>query len=225
RALFTTWLTLPQPAIDALLPPLLDGCINLLRAHAPFALECRTVLQLAEAHPHDVGVLGSVLLNHIVLAPGEALYLPAGKLHAYLQGTGVEIMANSDNVLRGGLTPKHVDVPELVRVLDFSDGDLPVQRGKRGRSRETCYHTPAAEFALSRLDWPAGDAEPVRLEGCGPQILLCTGGTADVRAADGRTLPLRRGTSVWLAAADPDVTIVPWTGPVQLFRARLRPAS
>jgi mannose-6-phosphate isomerase len=223
RALFTTWLTLPQPAIDALLPPVLDGCINLLRTHAPFALECRTVLQLAEAHPHDVGVLGSVLLNHIVLAPGEALYLPAGKLHAYLQGTGVEIMANSDNVLRGGLTPKHVDVPELVRVLDFSDGDLPVQQGRRERPRETCYDTPAAEFALSRLDWPAGDVEPVRLKGCGPQILLCTGGTTDVRADDGRILHLVRGTSVWLAAADPDVTLVPSTGPVQLFRARLRP--
>lgn len=223
RALFTTWITLPQPAIDALLPPMLDGCIDLLRAHGPFASECRTVLQLAEAHPRDVGVLGSVLLNHIVLAPGEALYVPAGKLHAYLQGTAVEIMANSDNVLRGGLTPKHVDVPELMRVLDFSHGDLPVQRGRRGRSRETCYDTPAAEFALSRLDWPAGDAGPARLAGCGPQILLCTAGTADVRTDNGQILPLARGTSVWLAAADPDVTVCPWAGPVQLFRASLRP--
>ena len=224
RALFTTWITLPQPAIDVLLPPMLDGCIDLLRAHGPFAPECRTVLQLAEAHPCDGGVLASALLNHIVLAPGEALYVPAGTLHAHLRGTAVEIMANSDNVLRGGLTPKHVDVPELLRVLDFTSGDLPVQRGRRGRSRETAYHAPAAEFALSRLDWPAGDVEPVRLAGCGPQILLCTAGTADVRTDDGRILPLARGTSVWLAAADPEVTIFPRAGPVQLFRASLRPA-
>ncbi|HYZ10141.1 MAG TPA: mannose-6-phosphate isomerase, class I [Pseudonocardiaceae bacterium] len=223
RALFTTWITLPQPAIDALLPPLLDGCIGLLQAPGPFAPECRTVLQLAEVHPRDAGVLASALLNHIVLAPGEALYLPAGKLHAYLRGTAVEIMANSDNVLRGGLTPKHVDVPELLRVLDFAHGDLPVQRGRQGWPRETAYDAPAPEFALSRLDWPAGDLASVRLAGCGPQILLCTAGTADVRTDDGGVLPLARGTSVWLAAADRDVAVGPRAGPVQLFRASLGP--
>jgi len=223
RALFTTWITLPQPAIDALLPPLLDGAVALLRAHGPFRAECRTMLQLAEAHPRDVGVLGSTLLNHIVLAPGEALYLPAGKLHTYLYGTGVEIMANSDNVLRGGLTPKHVDVPELLRVLDFDHGELPVLRGEPIGPRERAYGTPAAEFRLSRLDWPAGDRLPQRLDGRRPQILLCTAGSADLRAADGRVLSLARGASVWLAAADPDVTVYPGPGPVQLFRATPRP--
>lgn len=222
RALFTTWITLPQPAIDALLPPLLDGAVALLRAHGPFSAECRTMLQLAEAHPRDVGVLGSTLLNHIVLAPGEALYLPAGKLHTYLHGTGVEIMANSDNVLRGGLTPKHVDVPELLRVLDFGHGELPVLRGEPTGPRETSYGTPAAEFRLSRLDWPAGDRMPHRLEGRWPQILLCTAGSAHLRTDDGRVLPLARGASVWLAAADPDVTVCPGAGPVQLFRATPR---
>src|SRR6202012_4358237 len=70
--------------------------------------------------PGDVGVALTLLLNYVRLAPGEAIYLPAGNVHAYLRGTGVEIMANSDNVLRCGLTPKHVDVPELLHITDFT---------------------------------------------------------------------------------------------------------
>ena len=110
------------------------------------------MLELAERYPGDAGVLAALLLNRVTLAPGEALYLPAGNLHAYLSGAGVELMANSDNVLRGGLTPKHVDVPELLRVLDFA-----------ARARRPCspgpadgawvrYDTPAEEFLLRRFD-------------------------------------------------------------------------
>ncbi|MGH3978225.1 MAG: mannose-6-phosphate isomerase, class I [Pseudonocardiaceae bacterium] len=222
RALFTTLITLPQPAVDSLLPPVLDACVALLRGRGrsgAFAPECRTVLQLAEGHPGDASVLAAALLNHVVLAPGEAIYLPAGNLHTYLDGIGVEIMANSDNVLRGGLTPKHVDVPELLRVLDFAHGPLEVLRGEPAGRHEMAYPTPAAEFRLSRLDWPAGDATPVRLESLVPQILLCTAGAVVVRTDDGRSVPLPRGGSMWLAAADPDVTLCPGQGPVQLFRA------
>ena len=89
------------------------------KEHGPFDLECRTVLELGEPYPGDVGVLAALLLNRLVLGPGEAVYLSPGSLHAYLRGTAVEILANSDNILRCGLTPKHVDVPELLRVLDF----------------------------------------------------------------------------------------------------------
>lgn len=89
RALFTTWITLPQSALAQLVPYLLGACVEHIRAHGPFARECRTALQLAELYPTDAGVLTSLLLNHLVLAPGEAIYLPAGNLHAYLHGTGV----------------------------------------------------------------------------------------------------------------------------------------
>ena len=91
-------------------------------------------LELSERYPGDAGVLAALLLNLVVLAPGEALYLPAGNLHAYLSGAGVELMANSDNVLRGGLTSKHVDVAELLRVLDFTPHTPPVLHGV-GRRR------------------------------------------------------------------------------------------
>ncbi|MDT5130043.1 MAG: mannose-6-phosphate isomerase, partial [Mycobacterium sp.] len=117
RALFTTWITAPQPDLDVLVPAVLDGAVNYLRSgETTFTAEAKTVLELGERYPGDAGVLASLLLNRITLAPGEGIYLPAGNLHAYLHGVGFEVMANSDNVLRGGLTPKHVDVPELLRV-------------------------------------------------------------------------------------------------------------
>jgi mannose-6-phosphate isomerase len=173
-------------------------------------------LELSERHPGDAGVLAALLLNLAVLQPGEALYLPAGNLHAYLSGAGVELMANSDNVLRGGLTSKHVDVPELLRVLDFTPRTPPVLRGvdEAGWVR---YDTDAAEFLLRRLE--GGDrAEAVAVPDGGPRILLCTAGTAAVRTAeDERTLG--RGQAVWLPADDRGVTVVPQEPGTQLFLA------
>ncbi|HEY3894775.1 MAG TPA: mannose-6-phosphate isomerase, class I [Pseudonocardiaceae bacterium] len=228
RTLFTTWITMPQPAVQAVLPATLDACIGLLRrngvssgAHRSddFRGECQVVLELAEAYPGDVGVLAALLLNHVVLVPGEAMYLPAGNLHTYLRGTGVEISANSDNVLRGGLTAKHMDVPELLRVLDFSYGELPVQRGDRIGPYETAYRTPAEEFQLTRLEWAEGESTPILLRSSLPQILLCTRGAAELCSRDGGRVAVHRGRSVWLAAADPEVRVCPAGGPVQLFRA------
>jgi mannose-6-phosphate isomerase len=219
RALFTTWITLPQPSLNALLPEVLDACVMHVKEHGQFDLECRTILELGEAHPHDAGVLAALLLNRLTLAAGEAIYLPAGNLHLYLHGTAVEILANSDNILRCGLTPKHVDVPELLRVVDFASGDMPVQRGEADE-RMSVYHTDAPEFELSRIEWDAGDDGEVVVDGNGPQIVLCTAGEVLVKADDGERLQLGRGRSVWLPAADPAVRLVPvGTGPTQLFRA------
>lgn len=105
--------------------------------------------RLAKAYPSDPGVLVSLLLNYVKLAPGEALYLPAGNLHAYLHGAGVEVMATSDNVLRGGLTPKHVDVEELLKVTQVAPLAPPLLRVQPGEV--TVYRTPFAEFELQRL--------------------------------------------------------------------------
>ncbi|HEY7591749.1 MAG TPA: mannose-6-phosphate isomerase, class I [Actinophytocola sp.] len=220
RALFTTWITLPQPAIDALLPDLLDACVAHVKDHGEFELECRTVLELGERYPGDCGVLAALLLNRLVLAPGEAIFLPAGNLHTYLHGTGVEVLANSDNVLRGGLTPKHVDVPELLRVLDFSFGDMARSTGEENGPRRV-YRTAAPEFELSRVEWSADEPRTeVKLEGGTPRILVCVDGDVRAVAVDGRELGLRRGMSMWVPAADPDVVIAPaGDGRVRLFAA------
>ncbi|TCO65681.1 mannose-6-phosphate isomerase, class I [Actinocrispum wychmicini] len=219
RALFTTWITLPQPALDTLLPELLDACVLHVKDHGEFDLECRTVLELGEAHDGDAGVLAVLLLNRVVLAPGEAIYLPAGNLHTYLHGTAVEILANSDNILRGGLTPKHVDVPELLRVLDFTSADMPVQRGTAVAPRMWRYPTDAPEFELSRLEWAPDETDEVLLSSTGPQIMICTAGAATCES-EGRKVELGRGESVWSAAHDPAVRVTPVPGVrTQLFRA------
>ena len=198
RALFTTWITLPQPALDKLEAELLDACVTHVRDHGEFELECRTILQLGEAYPGDAGVLVALLLNRVVLAPGEAIFLPAGNLHSYLQGACVEILANSDNILRGGFTPKHVDVPELLRILDFSCGDMPLLGGDPERGR-CVYRAGAAEFELSRIELKT---EEVRIDGGLPRILLCTEG-----ALGTGSLTLRRGESCWVPASDPALVL------------------
>ncbi len=122
-------------------------------------------------------------MNRMTLQPNEAIYLPAGNLHAYLSGVGVEIMASSDNVLRGGLTPKHVDVPELMRVLDFEPGPVPVFDGAADDRGIHDYGTPIKEFRLNRLEL---DGRSFDLSHHGPQVVLVTEGSATLTAPDGR---------------------------------------
>ena len=168
---------------------------------------------MGERYPGDPGVLASLLLNRLTLQPGQALYLPGGNLHAYLAGVGVEIMANSDNVLRGGLTPKHVDVPELMKVLDFRSGPVPVLRGDPGIEGEWVYPTPAPEFRLSRLE-PVD--RPREITHDGPQVVLTVAGEVEVSAGDGRRLTIPKGRSAWIAAADGPVWL---SGSGTAFRA------
>ncbi|MGH3437441.1 MAG: mannose-6-phosphate isomerase, class I [Sciscionella sp.] len=221
RALFTTLITLPQRSLDELLPRVLDACVAHVRAHGEFAMECRTALELGEAYPRDAGVLAVLLLNRIVLRPGEAIYLPAGNLHAYLRGTAIEILANSDNILRCGLTTKHINVPELLRVLDFSHGDMPVSGGEIVAPNLRVYRTAAEEFELSAMEWAAGQRAEVCLEHDGPQIVICVSGAAGLlRKRDGSRQMLRQGDSVWLSAADGAVLASSQEAePARIFRA------
>ena len=103
-------------------------------------------------YPGDPGVLISLLLNRASLSPGEAIYLPAGNIHAYLRGLGVEVMASSDNVLRGGLTPKHVDLPELLKTIDFQAVGIPRVEAERTGLGQELYRPPFSEFSLQRLE-------------------------------------------------------------------------
>jgi mannose-6-phosphate isomerase len=219
RALFTTWITLPQSVLDRVVPALQEACVRLARADGEFCPEARMALELSERYPGDAGVLAALLLNLVVLRPGEAFYLPAGNLHAYLSGAGIELMANSDNVLRGGLTSKHVDVAELLRVLDFTSCTPPVLRGTEADGW-ICYDTEAAEFLLRRLeDGPrSGTGAGVPVPDCGPRILLCTDGSAQVRAPEADRV-LGRGQALWLGAKDTGVTVIPREPGTRLFLA------
>ena len=222
RALFTTWITAPQPDLDVLVPAVIEGAIQYVRSgKKEFAAEAKTVLELGERYPGDAGVLASLLLNRITLDQGDGIYLPAGNLHAYLHGVGVEVMANSDNVLRGGLTPKHVDVPELLRVLDFNPATEDLIHPQTTRDgMELIYHTPAPEFAVSVLcldgDLLGHEVDaPTRHDG--PQILLCTEGSTVVHAKS-TALTLERGSAAWVAADDGPIRLVA-QHQTKLFRA------
>jgi mannose-6-phosphate isomerase len=222
RALFTTWITAPQPDLDVLVPAVIEGAITYLRSgQKEFAAEAKTVLELGERYPGDAGVLAALLLNRMVLRPGEGIYLPAGNLHTYLHGVGIEVMANSDNVLRGGLTPKHVDVPELLRVLDFTPAEeSALHPNTIEDGMELVYDTPAPEFTVSVLrvngDRLGHEVDaPARHDG--PQILLCTEGSAVVHAKSG-AVTLQRGAAAWVAADDGPIRLVAQQ-PTKLFRA------
>lgn len=212
RALFTTWLTLPEGSIHRLIPAVLTSAVRLLESGvSTFADELRTLLQLGEMYPNDPGVLASLLLNRIRLQPGDGLYLPAGNLHAYLDGTGVEVMANSDNVLRGGLTSKHIDVPELLRVLDFTPVELPdLIPAVRTAGAERIYLTPAPEFRLSRVELDGtGMTQPssISFDMPGPQILAVLSGTIEIRPVGGTPVTVPAGRAAWLSDSDPDVVV------------------
>ena len=151
----------------------------------PFTRSASWMVRLAEQYGDDVGAVVSLFLNCLQLQPGEAIFLAAGNLHAYLRGTGIEIMANSDNVLRGGLTPKHVDVPELLRVLDFTplaDPRFPATQVDGGGFSFT---PPVPEFSLSTSPY---------LPANGPEIWLCTDGEVD---------GLRRGQAAFVPPGSP----------------------
>ncbi|HEX6754931.1 MAG TPA: mannose-6-phosphate isomerase, class I [Mycobacteriales bacterium] len=164
----------------------------------------RTVTELARRHPGDPGVLVTLLLNRVDLAPGEALFLAAGNLHCYLHGTAVEVLANSDNVLRGGLTGKHIDVPELLAVLDPRTGPPP-RLVPTGSGPVESYRPPVPDFRLDRVTL---SAIPVPI--AGPSLVLVLDGAA---LADG--VPLAGGGSGWI----PYGRTVPVTGEGLLVRA------
>ncbi|HTV21397.1 MAG TPA: mannose-6-phosphate isomerase, class I, partial [Polyangiaceae bacterium] len=215
---FTLLMTLPSDVRARVIEDVLARCERTnAQSPGPFAGSIGWALKLGALYPGDIGVVASLLLNHLSLEPLDAVYLEAGRLHAYLSGTGVEIMANSDNVLRGGLTPKHVDVAELSNVLVFDSppiGPSPVRQLASGELR---YETPAPEFQLSRLE--LGPDVRFRNEPRGPEILLCVEGQATIELAapaPAAPRPLRRGQACFLSASSPGYTL---SGSGRVFRA------
>lgn len=166
----------------------------------------RTVLELDEVFPTDPSIIAALLLNRVTLRPGEALYVPAGQMHAYLSGTGVEVMANSDNVIRGGLTSKHMDVGELVKVVDFEPSAPRAIKPVTIRPGLKKYPTPCNEFDVWRVS-PAAGHDPIRLPArSSARILLVIDGEAEL-ATEAEQLALRHGDAVFLPATDTTATI------------------
>ena len=142
------------------------------------------VTHLSTHHGFDRGIVTALLMNYVVLSKGEAAFVPAGMPHAYLSGLGVEIMLASDNVLRGGLTPKHIDVVELAKVLVFEDTEAkPVQVRKLAVGLEE-FDIPTPEFHFYRATLSANNLL-VDLNLPGDAIVLCTSGAVSVSSSKG----------------------------------------
>jgi mannose-6-phosphate isomerase len=206
-----TILTWPAAGRGAFVDAVVAACERVAAGGGEYAAACAAAARLAGEHPGDLGIVASLLLRHAVLQPGEAVFLPAGGLHAYLHGAGVELLANSDNVVRAGLTGKHIDVPELLKLTDPAVG-VPVVEPRPLGGGLYVYDSPAPEFRLYRAE--LGPAE-VTLPGGGARILLCVDGAATLRASTG-VLKIGRGESAYLSAADDAVTA---SGPATLFIA------
>jgi mannose-6-phosphate isomerase len=181
RSAFTATLTHPDPS----------GLAAALARRAAGAVDgpLHAARIASEDFPGDIGAVLTLLLNDVRLEPGEAIYLGAGNVHAYLRGTGVEIMANSDNVLRCGLTPKHVDVDEVLRITDFNELAEPRQAPIGGR-----FDVPVPDFALTRLEVD----EATGLDDPGPAIVLAVEGEVSVGP-----VALTAGRAAFVPAGEP----------------------
>lgn len=203
RTLFTSLITVPRATREELISQVTTRAAELQERPDWIGEVAANVVLLHKLYPGDIGVVIALLLNHYTMQAGEAMYLDAGTLHAYIHGLGVEIMANSDNVLRGGLTSKFVDVAELVRVISFhptADPRVPCTDGE--------YRVPVPDFRINRLELHGVDTSTLDNEG--PNILMCTRGKALVYPQGGEPAQgtvLRAGQGVWVAADEPDMVV------------------
>ena len=209
---FGSVLDWPVPGRAGLIADVPAACARLAAAGGRYARGCAAAARVAADHPGDLGLVALLLMRHTVLQPGQAVFMPAGGLHVYLRGTGVEVMANSDNVVRAGLTSKHIDVTELLRLLDPAV-TVPVLSPAPLIDGMSWFDTPAPEFRLYLAEL-TGRAHT--LPGEGPRIILCTEGAALLRSEPGGSVKVGRGESCFLSAADGPVR---GTGPARLFLA------
>ena len=192
--------------------------VNEVLAHIQQADQlCRHwIVKLNERYPGDIGVLSPLFLNLVEVKPGEALFLQAGQLHAYLQGVGIELMANSDNVLRGGLTPKHIDVAELLSILDFKGAEPEKVQIESAAAGEEFYLTSAAEFRLSRISVEE-ELEYLSSRERSIEIIICTQGSASVwDLSTGAGFTVKKGDSFIIPASVEEYRI---TGNAHLYKA------
>ena len=198
-----------EPVIERIQPLYKNG--ELLKTEPAF-WAARAAIQFCEGGIYDRGIFWIYFMNIVRLEKGEGIYQGPGVPHAYLQGQNVELMANSDNVLRAGLTDKHIDIPELMKHLK-AEATIPSIIAKE-ELEEQCYPTPASEFELCRN----GISERVAIEAAGPEIWILTEGSVTLHTGE-EILDLKRGDSVYVLPK----TALELTSlqPSQLFRARI----
>lgn len=211
RQAFSTCHQLEPHAVAYLIAELAEKATAYLGQHrrdSPWILTAQTLTDLARRYPSDPGVLSAVLLNRLSLAPGDAIYISPGEIHAYLDGLGLEVMANSDNVVRGGLTTKPVDLVELTRILNFSPNANPTLRPTSQENVtqfETRYPLPVPDFQVSKITLPKNKCTAVYTPD-GPEVLVCIAGHLEAQLGRQKT-PAHRGAAIWVPSSTSQVQL------------------
>jgi len=217
KEFFHSLLTLPEDRKEDAIGEVLSWArSNLDATQNRYRPVCRWTIEINSRYPRDIGVLSPILLNLVCLNPGEAMFTPAGVLHAYLDGVGIELMANSDNVLRGGLTGKYIDVPELLKVLTYIPRSYePVVEICRSGG-EVEYDSPAQEFKLSRIRLKE-NSRYESAEERSVEIILCTdGGCTISENTRSCSIDMHKGDSILVPSYVPGYSI---QGSAVLFKA------
>ncbi len=218
EGLYSRVMTMEQSEVNAVLEPVMKRMMplykngELQKEHEDF-WAARAVDTFCKEGNYDRGIFSIYFFNLLHLKKGQGIYQPAGLPHAYLEGQNVEIMANSDNVLRAGLTDKHIDIEELMKHVQFTE-TVPNILGADEKEKETVYKSAAEEFELSRLQLENGAAQSWQSNG--PEIVLLLKGAADFTAGETR-LTLQQGEAAFVV---PDAAVAAQaTAPTVLFRA------
>jgi mannose-6-phosphate isomerase len=215
RHIFAELMALAKAPREKLVSATVAACAGRAAAGSAFARSMAWAVKLNHLYPGDAGVVSQLLLNLVELEPGQAVFLPAGNLHAYLGGVGIELMANSDNVLRGGLTPKPVHAEELLKVLSFAPGEPNLVEPEQQSPAERVFRTPAEEFELSHVELNQQTFQgPTR----SIEIWLCVEGGGELSGPTAAPLPLQKGTSAVVSA---DTGRVELSGTGTFFRAQV----
>ncbi len=213
----STWLNASPVTRDSLFKAGLEACKAISEKSNSQHRDIAFILDLAGRYPGDMGVFVALMLRRLALAPGQGLFVPAGVLHAYLHGFAIEVMANSDNVLRGGLTSKHVDVEELLGLASFQSEPPAIVTLEESGPLEKVFAIDDPHFSVSRVDvekhtsWCAARRR-------GPEMFLCVAGMLKVFGAGDDVTSLARGECAWIAANE-DIYCV--SGQGQAFRVQV----
>ncbi|AWR20994.1 mannose-6-phosphate isomerase, class I [Aurantimicrobium photophilum] len=173
------------------------------------------LIELAEDYPGDPGIVVALLLNRVTLTKGQALYLPAGNMHAYIRGLGIELMAASDNVLRGGLTSKHVDVPELLSVVSDKVVPVPILEPRNVAPGIDLFVPDVPDFVLAHVEVSSKTSDSDTLSLTRHAIVTCTSGNVTLRGAES-SLKLSQGENAFISAEEQAIS---FSGAGELFIA------
>ncbi len=218
QALYEKVMRMKQEEVNRILEPVINRIIPIykngeLKKKQEDFWAARAVETFCKDDNYDRGIFSIYFFNLVNLKKGEGIYQPAGLPHAYLEGQNVELMANSDNVLRAGLTDKHIDVPELMKYVQFEE-TIPSILGTSAQQKEVPFITPAPEFEMTR--YQLSERDTVSYQTYSAEIILVLAGSLQITAAQEQIRVQKGETAFIISGSQVDITV---TATADFFRA------